>query len=73
MSTSKLNEQNVLIVDDEDLMRRAIRMKLTKEGYNCSEASCASEALNKLKEGPFDLVILDITMPGRPGTELLRR
>jgi putative two-component system response regulator len=71
MSTTKLNEQKVLIVDDEDLMRRAIRMKLSKEGYNCTEASSANEALNKLKEGPFDLVILDITMPGRPGTDLL--
>jgi putative two-component system response regulator len=71
MGTNSWNEKTVLIVDDEDLMRRAIRTKLTKEGYTCFEACCANEALCQLEERPFDLVILDIKMPGRSGSDLL--
>ena len=71
MSINSWNEKTVLIVDDEDLMRRAIRTKLTKEGCRCFEASCADEALSQLEERPFDVVILDIKMPGRSGSDLL--
>ena len=71
MSTTSWNDKTVLIVDDEDLMRRAIRIKLTKEGCRCFEASCANEALSQLEARPFDLVILDIKMPGRSGSDLL--
>lgn len=71
MSTNSWNQKTVLIVDDEDLMRRAIRTKLTKEGYICYEACCANEALSQLESRPFDLVILDIKMPGRSGSDLL--
>jgi len=71
MSTTNWNGKTVLIVDDEELMRRAIRTKLTREGYACFEASCANEALSQLEEKPFDLVILDIKMPGRSGSDLL--
>lgn len=71
MSAADWNEKTVLIVDDEDLMRRAIRTKLTRDGYTCFEACCAKEALSQLEERPFDLVILDIKMPGRSGSDLL--
>ena len=71
MSATGWNEKAVLIVDDEDLMRRAIRIKLTREGCRCFEASCANEALSQLEARPFDLVILDIKMPGRSGSDLL--
>jgi len=71
MSTDRWNEKTVLIVDDEDLMRRAIRTKLTREGYECFEACCANEAISQLETRPFDLVILDIKMPGRSGSDLL--
>jgi putative two-component system response regulator len=62
---------NILIVDDEDLIRRSIRKKLIKEGYTCTEASCGDEALSYLKSSQADLVILDVNMPGKPGTEIL--
>jgi len=71
MSTTSWSEKTVLIVDDEELMRRAIRIKLTKEGCRCFEACCANEALSQLEGRPFDLVILDIKMPGRSGSDLL--
>lgn len=71
MNTNSWDEKAVLIVDDEDLMRRAIRTKLTKEGYKCFEASCANDALAQLEARAFNLVILDIKMPGRSGSDLL--
>jgi putative two-component system response regulator len=63
--------ENILIVDDERVVRRILRDKLNGNGYRCQEASNAAEALEKLKENLFDMAILDIKMPGKPGTELL--
>jgi len=65
------NQQKVLIVDDESVIRRILRQRLSADGYYCKEAGNAGEALEKLREDPIDLVILDIKMPGRSGIELL--
>jgi len=61
----------ILIVDDEEAIRRLLRQKLSSEGYRCQEAGGAEQALEKLKAGATELVILDIKMPGKPGTKLL--
>lgn len=61
----------ILIVDDEELIRRSLRKKLTREGYCCEEADSAERALEKLRSEPTELVILDIKMPGKSGSELL--
>ncbi len=61
----------VLIVDDEALIRRSIQRKLSRDGYYCFEAACGEEALQVLDTHPMDLVILDVMMPGIPGTRLL--
>ena len=71
MSNLGESKQSVLIVDDEELMRRSIRIKLTREGYDCHEAASAAEALDYLKGAPVNLVLLDIKMPGKYGSELL--
>lgn len=64
-------QENILIVDDEETIRWVLNRKLSKEGYQCEEAGDSEEALDKLKAKPSELVVLDIEMPGRPGTELL--
>jgi len=64
-------QENVLIVDDEEMIRWILNKKLSKEGYSCDEAGDTSQALAKLQANPTDLVVLDINMPGRPGNELL--
>jgi len=65
------SQENILIVDDEEMIRWILNKKLTKEGYHCEESGSAEQALKKLKGSPTELAILDINMPGKKGTELL--
>ena len=62
----------VLIVDDSIVVRRSFS-KILASGYECVEAESAIEALSRLRESHFDLVITDIMMPGLSGIELLRK
>ncbi len=64
-------QPRILIVDDEEGVRRFLRHKLSGEGYRCLEAGSAEEALDEIKKTPFDLVLLDIKLPGKSGVELL--
>jgi len=61
----------ILLVDDEEMIRRLLYQKLSAEGYRCEQAANAEQALEKLKEDSIELVILDIKMPGKSGAELL--
>ncbi|HET7102770.1 MAG TPA: response regulator transcription factor [Terracidiphilus sp.] len=63
----------VLIVDDEAAIRRAMRPPLLELGFEITEASRGEEALQLLRSGAFDVVLLDINMPGIGGIETLRR
>ena len=64
-------QPRILIVEDEEGVRRFLRQKLSGEGYRCLEASSAEEALDEIKRTPIDLVLLDIKLPGKSGVELL--
>lgn len=66
-------KENILIVDDEKVVRRCLCKTLTMNGFTCDEAANADEALASLKTKPADLVILDVMMPGISGRELLPR
>ncbi len=61
----------ILAVDDDDLNRDMLVRRLDKLGYEVVEASTGREALAKLKEGNFDLVLLDILMPDLDGFQTL--
>lgn len=63
--------EGILIVDDEEVIRRFLHQRLSSEGYQCQEASSADQALDELKSNPTELVLLDIKMPGKSGMELL--
>lgn len=55
--------QKILIVDDEENIRKVIREYLEFEGILCFEASNGEEAISCCKESSYDLVVLDIMMP----------
>jgi two-component system, OmpR family, KDP operon response regulator KdpE len=59
----------LLLVDDESQIRRVIRTAAQANGYTTEEASSALEALNKIREERFDLILLDVNMPGMSGLE----
>ena len=63
----------VLIVDDEPAIRRALRPPLTELGFQVTEAIRGEEALQMLRTASFDVILLDINMPGIGGIETLRR
>ena len=55
--------QKILIVDDEENIRKVIREYLEFEGFLCFEASTGEEAIKMCKENSYDLIVLDIMMP----------
>ncbi|HET9598124.1 MAG TPA: sigma-54 dependent transcriptional regulator [Anaeromyxobacteraceae bacterium] len=63
----------ILVVDDEKNIRRTLRMVLEAEGYAVSEAETAEEGLKLLEEGPVDLGVFDVRLPGMDGLTLLTR
>ena len=65
-------DKNIMIVDDAMFMRSVIRKTLKEMGYeNIVEAQDGEEALALFRENQLDLVLLDITMPGKSGIEVL--
>jgi len=66
----KAEKPHILAVDDDDRIRRLLAQYLTKNGYLVITAADAAEARLILKDYIFDLVILDIMMPGESGLEL---
>jgi DNA-binding NtrC family response regulator len=64
---------NILIVDDEAVVRDSLGKWFSEEGYNVDTAASAKEALLKLPVERWDLALLDIKMPGMDGLELQRK
>lgn len=59
-----------LVVDDEDLVRQVTRRVLKKEGFACDEAADGDEALKKISETKYDIVVTDLRMPNKHGHSL---
>jgi len=57
----------LLIVDDEDMMRNFLREVLNEEGYDIDLAASGDEAVKRLEQDHFDIVLTDIVMPGMDG------
>lgn len=67
------NATRVLLVDDEAAIRRALRTTLQELGFETVEASRGEEALLLVRSQPFDVVLLDLNMPGIGGMKTLER
>lgn len=67
-----MNER-ILVVDDDEGVRDAIKLTLEYEGYSCLFARSGQEGLDRVAADSPDLVLLDVKMPGMDGLEVLRR
>ncbi len=67
-----MNQPRVLIVEDEEYLRDLYQEILSDEGYLVETAKDGNEGLVKIKAGGWDLVILDIILPGMDGIEIMR-
>jgi two-component system, OmpR family, response regulator RegX3 len=63
----------ILVVEDEESYREALAAGLVKEGYRVELAADGSEGLRLFTQNPPDLVLLDVLLPGMPGTEVCRQ
>ena len=68
-----LPHSSVLVVDDEAALRQALRTSLTAGGFSVEEARNGQEAVGIVQKHPFDLVLLDISMPVLSGIDACRR
>jgi two-component system, OmpR family, KDP operon response regulator KdpE len=68
-----LQPNSVLIVDDEASLRKTLSASLTASGFAVGEARSGEEAVTAIHGRPFDVVLLDINMPGIGGIEACRR
>ncbi|MDX8359773.1 MULTISPECIES: response regulator transcription factor [Bacillaceae] len=65
-------EIKILVVDDEERIRRLLRMYLEREDYVIEEADNGNDGLLKALENDYDLILLDLMMPGKDGIEVCR-
>ncbi|QQZ10988.1 response regulator [Heyndrickxia vini] len=65
-------EAKILVVDDEDRIRRLLKMYLERENYYIEEAGDGETALLKALENDYDCILLDLMMPGKSGIEVCK-
>ena len=64
--------KRILIVDDEEVIRKFLKIHLTKLGYEVTEAEDGQKAIEKIGGGKFDLIICDVMMPNKNGWEVIK-
>lgn len=72
MTNSPALQPHILVVDDDNRLRGLLRRYLAEQGFVVSTAAHAADARAKLKHLSYDLVVLDVMMPGESGLELTK-
>lgn len=67
-----MDKKKILVVDDEERMRKIVSDFLHREGYEIEEAGDGAEAVEKFELAPADLIILDVMMPRMDGWQVCR-
>jgi len=67
-----MSKGSILVVDDESEIREGLELLLKTEGYQVSSAETGQSGLSRLEERPYDLLLLDVSLPDRNGIELLK-
>jgi two-component system, OmpR family, KDP operon response regulator KdpE len=67
-----MSQGRILVVDDDPQIRRVMRTTLVVQGYEVSDARSGQEAIEKVREGKYDLILLDMNMPDMDGIETCR-
>ncbi|MDQ0216447.1 DNA-binding response OmpR family regulator [Oikeobacillus pervagus] len=68
-----MNQTKILIIEDEEKIARVLELELSYEGYEASKALDGLDGLRMFREENWDLVLLDVMLPGLSGIEVLRR
>jgi CheY-like chemotaxis protein len=63
---------HILLIDDDEQFRTMLRQLMERNGYEVTEASGGKEGIRLYREGPTDLVITDLIMPGKDGIETIQ-
>ena len=64
--------KRILIVDDEEVIRKFLKIHLNKQGYEVTEAEDGQKAIDRIGERKFDLIICDVMMPNKTGWEVVK-
>jgi len=67
-----MSSARILVVDDDPQIRRVLKVTLSGQGFEVDDAKNGEAALDKLRQARFDLMLLDINMPGLSGLEVCR-
>src|SRR5512135_2234926 len=68
-----MRKSSILLIDDDDSLRRVMEFSLTEAGHKVRAAASGEEGLRLFENETFDAVITDITMPGMNGMEVLAK
>ena len=72
-SEPHMKTSRILVVDDDDSLRRVLQVQLEQDGYSVVTAASAQQAFSLLQLRAYDLVITDLRMPGLSGIEVLKQ
>lgn len=71
-SEQKEKKASILIIEDDKFLRELLSRKLEKSGFNISMVIDGEEALRKIKEEEYEIILLDLVLPGVDGFEILK-
>jgi len=67
-----MSKGSILVIDDENEIREGLELLLSTEGYDVALAPSAGAGLTRLEEDPYDLLLLDVSLPDRNGLDVLK-